>query len=882
MRCCQLCLLVSLHTHGLRILEPSNGTLAASPLVARAAHRRLSVDFRELAKLAAGDAAAGDEFGYSVAIDGNTVVVGAYGDDDAGSGSGSAYVFRTTDGGATYDEVAKLTASDAAAIDLFGRSVPIAGGTIVVGAHYEKGGFGAVYVFRTTDGGATYVEVAKLTAADYAHRDNFGSSVAIDGGVIVIGASHYEKGGSGAVYVFRTTNGGATYGQVAKLTASDAATYDFFGWSVAIDGATVVVGAYNDGNTGVSYGGSGSAYVFLTTNGGATYDQVAKLTAADAAANDYFGGSVAIDGATIVVGAIGAGTGGAVYIFRTTDGGVTYGQVAKLTADDAATDDYFGGSVAIDGDTIVVGADGDDDGGSSSGAVHVFRTTDGGATYDQVAKLTADDVSSYDYFGHSVAIAGGTVVVGAYRDDDTGGDSGSAYVFSSNVCPPGSFSDSGLLDGTGQCTVCAASTYQPLSGQSACDPCAAGRFSAEDGAVDCEICLAGRSQPASGQSECVACATGRFSAEENAVDCEACPAGRIQPASGQSECVLCAAGRFSVEGNNIDCEACPAGRSQPASGQSECVVCASGSFSAEDNAVDCEACPAGRIQPASGQSECVACDAGRFSAEDGAVDCEACPAGRSHPASGQSECSNIVCLPGTYAPAGSASCDHCPYNTYSSSTGAAACDPCPDDLKAGIGQSYCSRCLPGEAEHIADDGLSITCLKCQNGTFSPLGLYCEVPPLGWYTPDAVQSLPCAAGSFARETYATSCTECPAGRSQPASGQSECVTCLASTHQPLPGQLECASCAAGRFTADDFATECVECPAGRSQPASGQSECIDCVPETYQPKAGRLGCEPCAAFQLGRGSRSAVSCDYCGAGLYLADDASATDGKNCFD
>ncbi len=772
MRCCQLCLLVSLHTHGLRILEPSNGTLAASPLVARAAHRRLSVDFRELAKLAAGDAAAGDEFGYSVAIDGNTVVVGAYGDDDAGSGSGSAYVFRTTDGGATYDEVAKLTASDAAAIDLFGRSVPIAGGTIVVGAHYEKGGFGAVYVFRTTDGGATYVEVAKLTAADYAHRDNFGSSVAIDGGVIVIGASHYEKGGSGAVYVFRTTNGGATYGQVAKLTASDAATYDFFGWSVAIDGATVVVGAYNDGNTGVSYGGSGSAYVFLTTNGGATYDQVAKLTAADAAANDYFGGSVAIDG--------------------------------------------------------------------------------------------------------------GTVVVGAYRDDDTGGDSGSAYVFSSNVCPPGSFSDSGLLDGTGQCTVCAASTYQPLSGQSACDPCAAGRFSAEDGAVDCEICLAGRSQPASGQSECVACATGRFSAEENAVDCEACPAGRIQPASGQSECVLCAAGRFSVEGNNIDCEACPAGRSQPASGQSECVVCASGSFSAEDNAVDCEACPAGRIQPASGQSECVACDAGRFSAEDGAVDCEACPAGRSHPASGQSECSNIVCLPGTYAPAGSASCDHCPYNTYSSSTGAAACDPCPDDLKAGIGQSYCSRCLPGEAEHIADDGLSLTCLKCQNGTFSPLGLYCEVPPLGWYTPDAVQSLPCAAGSFARETYATSCTECPAGRSQPASGQSECVTCLASTHQPLPGQLECASCAAGRFTADDFATECVECPAGRSQPASGQSECIDCVPETYQPKAGRLGCEPCAAFQLGRGSRSAVSCDYCGAGLYLADDASATDGKNCFD
>ena len=114
MRCCQLCLLVSLPGYGLRVRGPSNGTLAAAPLVAQAeTHRRLSVGYQDLAKLAAGDAATGDNFGISVAIDGNTVVIGAYGDDDAGSSSGSAYVFRTDDGGATYGQVAKLTASDA-------------------------------------------------------------------------------------------------------------------------------------------------------------------------------------------------------------------------------------------------------------------------------------------------------------------------------------------------------------------------------------------------------------------------------------------------------------------------------------------------------------------------------------------------------------------------------------------------------------------------------------------------------------------------------------------------------------------------------------------------------------------------------------------------
>ena len=149
--------------------------------------------------------------------------------------------------------------------------------------------------------------------------------MAIDGDTIVIGA--YKTMVVARSTSSTATDGGATYGQVAKLTASDAAEDDWFGGSVAIDGDTIVIGAYWDDNR------SGSAYVDRTTDGGATYDQVAKLTAADGAAEDRFGVSVAIDGDTIVVGAYGKDScTGSAYVFRTTDGGATYGQVAKLTA----------------------------------------------------------------------------------------------------------------------------------------------------------------------------------------------------------------------------------------------------------------------------------------------------------------------------------------------------------------------------------------------------------------------------------------------------------------------------------------------------------------------------------------------------------------------
>jgi hypothetical protein len=176
---------------------------------------------------------------------------------------------------------------------------------------------------------------------------------------------------------------------------------------------------------------------FLTGDEGGfdSWGQVAKLTAYQAASGDYFGSSVSISGSTVVVGSSGDddnGTNsGSAYIFGRDQGGVdAWGQVAKLTASDGASYDEFGRSASISGDTIVVGANGDDDHGSNSGSAYIFGRDQGGVgTWGHVAKLTASDGASYDYFGWSVSISGDTIVVGANGDDDNGLGSGSAYIF---------------------------------------------------------------------------------------------------------------------------------------------------------------------------------------------------------------------------------------------------------------------------------------------------------------------------------------------------------------------------------------------------------------------------------------------------------------------
>ena len=386
-------------------------------------------------KLTADDGERFDRFGFSVSISGNTILVGAYGDDDRGSSSGSAYVFSNA--GGSWTQASKLTADDGAGGDTFGISVVISDHTIVVGANRDDVNdtdSGSAYVF-SNDGG-TWIQTGKLTADEitdgvgYTGYDNFGRSVSISGNTIVVGADGNDANGrdSGGAYVFiKPDTDWNDKTQDAKLAASDGVasiSKSVFGSSVSADGNTVVIGAPGDDYN------TGAAYVF--TNNGGTWTQASKLTADDGAGGDRFGYSVSISGNTIVIGAYGdndkGSDSGSAYVFSN-DGG-TWTQVAKLTADDGASFDSSGYSVSISGNTIVIGAYRDDDKGSDSGSAYVF-SNDGG-TWTQVAKLTADDGASFDNFGYSVSISGNTIVIGAYRDDDKGSDSGSAYVFSND------------------------------------------------------------------------------------------------------------------------------------------------------------------------------------------------------------------------------------------------------------------------------------------------------------------------------------------------------------------------------------------------------------------------------------------------------------------
>lgn len=325
----------------------------------------------------------------------------------------------------TWAEEAKLIASDGESDDVFGISVAADGDTVIIGAHGDADNgndSGSAYVF--TRSGTTWIEQAKLIPSDSAVNDNFGWSVAIDGDTALIGAFNDGFSGArfGSAYIF--TRSGTTWSQQAKLIASDGERNDWFGYSVALSGDTVVIGADSDDDNGFN---SGSAYVF--TRSGTTWSEQAKLTASDAASMDLFGISVAVDGDTAIISARDDdddGTNsGSVYVF--TRSGTIWSEQAKLTASDATGGDRFGSDVALEGHTAIIGAPDDDDNGGQSGSAYVFMRS--GATWSEQAKLAASDASSSDNFGRGVAIEGNTVVIDARLNDDNGSQSGSAYVF---------------------------------------------------------------------------------------------------------------------------------------------------------------------------------------------------------------------------------------------------------------------------------------------------------------------------------------------------------------------------------------------------------------------------------------------------------------------
>ncbi len=403
-----------------------------------------AISFKELEKLTASNGDAENYFGYSTAIDGSTLVVGAYGYD---ADTGQVYVYEYNPDLDLFKEVARLRASDYTAGDRFGFSVAISGDTVVVGAYYADNvdqGYnsGSVYIYEKPFNGwvGSSQESAKLLASDGAIDNYFGRSVAISGDTVVVGAQGDDDLGlnSGSVYLYEkpTRYWVDSNQENAKLLASDGAADDYFGFSLAISGDTVAVGMYKDDDLGSA---SGSVYLYeKPINGWVNSNQEnAKLLASDGALGDYFGVSVAISGDTVVVGAyydddLGNNSGSAYIYEKPNASWVDSNQEsAKLLASDAAENDYFGRRVAISGDMVVVGAYYDDDLGSYSGSVYLFeKPTNGWVNSNQEsAKLLASDGASGDFFGTSVAISGDTIVVGANKDDDIGGDSGSAYVF---------------------------------------------------------------------------------------------------------------------------------------------------------------------------------------------------------------------------------------------------------------------------------------------------------------------------------------------------------------------------------------------------------------------------------------------------------------------
>lgn len=444
----------------------------------------------------ASNTAPNDAFGSAIAVSGNTVVIGAPQEDSAATGvngnqvdnslmeSGAAYVFVRN--GTQWSQQAYLKASNPSELDQFGSKVAIDGNITVVGVEEEDSNAtginqngdddslsaaGAAYVFVRN--GTIWKQQAYLKASNTSAGAYFGSAVGVSGNTIVVGSSGEKSdadeidgdqsdtsaSGAGAAYVF--VRNGSTWTQQAYLKASNSDVSDAFGGSAAISGDTIVVGANQEDSVTA---GSGAAYVFVRN--GTTWSQQAFLKAFNPDNNDRFGQSVSISGDTVVVGAIwedsnanavngdetdnSATDAGSAYVFVRT--GTQWSQQAYLKASNSDTDDWFARSVAIVGNTIVVGADREDSNATGvngneldntavdSGAAYVYTRT--GTIWSQRAYLKAADTGQGDQFGWAVATSGDWVFAGAPGEDsgssgingETGtfafaAQSGAAYLF---------------------------------------------------------------------------------------------------------------------------------------------------------------------------------------------------------------------------------------------------------------------------------------------------------------------------------------------------------------------------------------------------------------------------------------------------------------------
>ncbi len=429
--------------------------LAASVLTGVSAN---GAGFSQKQKITSTPRGAGAQFGHAIAVSGNTMIVGARFDSTTAAQAGAAYVFVLS--GDTWTQQAQLLASDGAAFDKFGQSVAISGDTIVVGAYQANAPLsnnGAAYVFVRS--GTTWTQQQKLTASDGTADDEFGNAVAIKGDSIVVGSHFADFGGNssgGSAYLFRRT--GTVWSETQKLIPVGATLGgDLFGESIAISGDKLVVGSPGADTPQTSAGA-----VFVYVELGSMYNFQQKLSIPDGTNGDNFGNSVAIDGNTIVCGAredtpvTGQTAAGSAYVFQFD--GTNWNQQQKLVASDAALSDRFGWSVAVRNNTVAVGAREDDTSvGPDAGSVYVFtRST---TSWAEQQKLTPGDPFNIDRFGVSVTFATTSLVIGAAEKNLTSPNGqGAAYVFSGSQ-PAKTFPD---FDGDGKADV---SIFRPGNGQ---------------------------------------------------------------------------------------------------------------------------------------------------------------------------------------------------------------------------------------------------------------------------------------------------------------------------------------------------------------------------------------------------------------------------------
>lgn len=356
-----------------------------------------------------------DNFGKSVAIDGDYNIIGAWTADDNGPESGVAYIHkREAD---HWKPLKKLVASDGGAFHNFGSHVAIQGDYALVSAEGHGEFAGAVYVFHRHEGGADHWgQTQILTAPDRQSGDYFGSSIAIDNGQIAVGATGSDDHGrrSGAVYTFRLE--GNQWMAHKKMTDKEGTANDHFGSSVAIDETTLIVGATRDNK-------AGSIIIFEKTDG--DWQQRLKVFASDGKAKDAFGNSLSLFDNRLAVGADGVdGFTGAVYIFeRHLGGSDNWGELKKIQPEDGDVDDHFGKNISLYGDYLLIGSEGHHFG---MGATYLFRKDKAGNdNWGLANKMHAIDGNPNDAFGSSVALSGEDILVGAHQSERMGG----AYLF---------------------------------------------------------------------------------------------------------------------------------------------------------------------------------------------------------------------------------------------------------------------------------------------------------------------------------------------------------------------------------------------------------------------------------------------------------------------